>query len=158
MANYLPSWNDGKTKEAILNYVASVTDPNQATFVPVEERIAVFDNDGTLWSERPLYFQGLFAFGRIREMAAEHPEWREEYPFSVVLSDDPAQVAALKTEDFLKIIEATHTGMTAREFRELVADWIMAARHPRFGVPYTEVVFQPMLEAVSYTHLRAHET
>lgn len=154
----LPSWNESDAKQAITDFVMRVTVPGSPDFVPEADRIAVFDNDGTLWSEQPLYFQGVFAFDRIREMTVDHPEWQDEHPFSVVLGNDSEQVAKLQTEDLLKIIQVTHSGMTAREFRFLVSDWVETARHPRFGVPYTEVIYKPMLELLEYLRSKGFQT
>jgi len=154
----LPSWNEGPAKRAIVGFVKRVAEPGSPDYVPESERIAVFDNDGTLWSEQPLYFQGMFAFDQIRRMAADHPEWQEEGPFKAVLSNDPAQLAALGEQDFLQIIEVTHSGMTVREFRQIVNNWVSTARHPRFDVPYTEVVFQPMLELLDHLREKGFQT
>ena len=154
----LASWNEGPAKKAIADFVMRVTVPGSPDFIPESERVAVFDNDGTLWSEQPLYFQGMFAFDQVRRMAADHPEWQEEGPFKAVLSNDPAQLAALGEQDFLQIIEVTHSGMTVREFRQIVNDWVSTARHPRFDVPYTEVVFQPMLELLDHLREKGFQT
>jgi len=150
----LPSWNDGSTKDAIVEFVARVTDPNSPDFVPEAERIATFDNDGNLWSERPVYFQLLFAADRVRELAPDHPEWADTQPFKGVLEGDLEAVAATGHHGLLELVMATHAGMTTVEFEEIVKDWLATARHPELDRPYTELVYQPMLELLDY--LRAH--
>ncbi len=151
----LPSWNDGAAKQAITSFVASVIDPTSATYVEPAERIAVFDNDGTLWAEQPLYFQLLFALDRVRDMAAEHPEWREQQPFKAILDDDREAIGQMSLHDVVQIVMATHAGMTVDEFAASVADWLATARHPRFDQPFTRLAYQPMLELLEY--LRANE-
>jgi phosphoglycolate phosphatase-like HAD superfamily hydrolase len=151
----LPSWNDGPTKQAITQFVAAVTDRNGGGYVEASQRIAVFDNDGTLWAEQPLYFQLLFALDRVRAMAAEHPEWREEQPFKAILEDDREALGRFSKHDIVQIVMATHAGMTVDEFGDGVADWLAAARHPRFDQPFTQMAYQPMLELLDY--LRANE-
>jgi phosphoglycolate phosphatase-like HAD superfamily hydrolase len=150
----LPSWNDGDVKQQILDFVARVTDPAGPDFVPEPERIATFDNDGTLWSEKPVYFQLLFAMDRVRELAPEHPEWKTEQPFKGVLEGDHQAVAATGEHGLLELVMATHTGMTTAEFEQIVESWLATARHPGRDRPYTELVYQPMLELLDY--LRAH--
>jgi len=150
----LASWNDGPSKANISEFVTRVTDARSTDFEPVSERIAVFDNDGTLWAEQPMYFQLAFAIDRVRALAPAHPEWASTPPFSAILSDDPAALAGLTEHHLLEIIAATHSGMTTDEFSQIVADWLATARHPRFDRPYTELVYQPMLELLDY--LRAH--
>lgn len=149
----LPSWNDGSAKEAILGFVARVTTEGSADFVPVAERIAVFDNDGTLWAEQPLYFQGLFALDRVRALAADHPEWRTQEPFQSAIDGDIKKLTAGGQEAVMKVLLAAHAGMTAEEFSRSVSDWLETARHPTTGKPYTAMVYQPMLELLN--HLRA---
>ncbi|MGD8869603.1 MAG: HAD family hydrolase [Gemmatimonadales bacterium] len=151
----LPSWNEGPTKRAITTFVTSVTDPNGPSFVEPPERIAVFDNDGTLWAEQPLYFQLLFALDRVRAMAAEHPDWREQQPFKAILEDDREALSRMSEHDIVQVVMATHAGMTVDEFRSHVADWLATARHPRFDQPFTQMAYQPMLELLEY--LRANE-
>jgi phosphoserine phosphatase len=151
----LPSWNDGPSKQAIVDFVARVTDPASPDHVPPAERIAVFDNDGTLWSEQPMYFQALFAIDRVKAMADEHPEWREMESFRAVLDDDREAVANLDLHDLLKVIMAAHSDITTDEFEAVVEDWLATARHPRFGVAYDQLIYQPMVELLEY--LRAHE-
>ncbi len=151
----LPSWNDGAAKEAITSFVASIIDRSSAMYVEPSERIAVFDNDGTLWAEQPLYFQLLFALDRVRDMAAEHPEWREQQPFKAILEDDREKLGRMSLHDITQIVMATHAGMTVDEFSGQVADWLATARHPRFDQPFTRMAYQPMLELLEY--LRANE-
>ena len=151
----LPSWNDGAAKESITRFVASVIDSNSATYVEPSERIAVFDNDGTLWAEQPLYFQLLFALDRVRDMAAQHPEWGEQQPFKAILEDDREKLGQMSLHDVTQIVMVTHAGMTVDEFSGQVADWLATARHPRFDQPFTRMAYQPMLELLDY--LRANE-
>ncbi len=148
----LPSWNDSNAKTAIVEFVEHVTNQKSADYVAPADRIATFDNDGTLWSEQPMYFQILFALDRVKEMAAQHPEWQDEMPFAAVLKDD---ISKLHTEDLVKIVVATHTGMSVEEFDQAVKQWIKTAKHPVTGKPYTDMVFQPMLELLDY--LRAND-
>lgn len=146
----LPSWNEGPSKQSILDFVKRVTEANGSNFVPPDLRIATFDNDGTLWSEQPVYFQVAFALDRVRAIAQQHPEWKTKEPFKTVLSDDPHALAKLSEKELLLIVAATHSGMTVEQFRQTVLDWIATARHPRFNRPYTDLVFQPMLELLAY--------
>ena len=124
-------------------------------FVPPTERIAVFDNDGTLLSEKPLYFQLLFALDRVRALAGEHPDWKETEPFRAILEDDREAMTSFGEQELVEIVMATHAGMTADEFDDTVVDWLATAMHPRFGVPYTELVYQPMLELLDYLRAAA---
>lgn len=151
----LPSWNEGPARRSILDFVTRTTTAGSRDWVPVPERIATFDNDGTLWTEQPMYFQMIFALDRIKAMASRHPEWRTTEPFRSVLADDRAQLAALGEKGMVEIVAATHTGMTTEEFRKTVLDWLATARHPRFKRPYTDLVYQPMLELLAY--LRANQ-
>ncbi len=146
----LPSWNDGSAKAAIVDFVARVTTEGGADFVPASERIAVFDNDGTLWSEQPLYFQLIFALDRVKALAPQHPEWQSEEPFRSVLANDPKGALAGGEAGLAKLMMATHTGMTTDAFDKIVTDWLATARHPTFQRPYTELVYQPMLELLAY--------
>ncbi len=148
----LPSWNEGATKNSIVKFVEAVTNPESPDFVPVAERIATFDNDGTLWSEQPIYFQVQFALDRVKALAPSHPNWQTEEPFASVLKGD---IKNLHTEDLMKVLYATHTGMNTEEFDEIVKDWIATAKHSVTGRKYPEMVFQPMLELLDY--LRANE-
>lgn len=146
----LPSWNEGPSKRAILRFVDGVTAPDSPQFVPPEERIAVFDNDGTLWPEKPIYFQLVFALDRIKALAKEHPGWARRQPFKAVLEGDMKALAAGGPRAITEVVMATHAGMTTDQFRERVERWIATARHPRFDRPYTELVYQPMLELIDY--------
>jgi phosphoglycolate phosphatase-like HAD superfamily hydrolase len=154
----LPSWNDGAVKKAIIDFVPRVTTPGGPDFVPVDQRIATFDNDGTLWAEQPMYFQIMFAMDRVRALAAQHPGWKKQQPFKAVLGDDRKALAALGEKGFLQIMAATHTGMTSEEFTSIVTEWIATARHPRFNRPYTDLVYQPMLELLAYMRGNAFKT
>ncbi|MEP2026116.1 MAG: HAD family hydrolase [Reichenbachiella sp.] len=151
----LPSWNDGSSKSSIINFVQSSTDSLSSTFVPVEDRIAVFDNDGTLWSEQPMYFQLAFALDQIAKLAPEHPEWYNTEPFKSVLNNDLIAVMKQGEGALLQIIMASHGGMTAGDFEGRVKEWMRTAKHPKFNRPYTDLVFQPMLEVLAY--LRENE-
>ena len=150
----LPSWNEGPSKESILRFVEAVTSEGSAEFVPPLDRIAVFDNDGTLWSEKPFYFQLIFALDRVKALAAQHPEWHEEQPFKSVLEDDMEGFLAGGLKAILDILVVTHGGNTSDEFEQIVLDWIASARHPRTGRLYTEMIYRPMLELLD--HLRAN--
>jgi phosphoglycolate phosphatase-like HAD superfamily hydrolase len=154
-ADPLPSWNDGANKSAIIEFVERVTKKGSADFVPVAERIATFDNDGTLWAEQPLYFQAYFALDRVRAMAAEHPEWRNEEPYKSAIAGDVQGLLATGKPGIIKVFAASHTNMTAEEFSASVREWLATAKHPKTGMPYTSMVFQPMLELLDY--LRANE-
>jgi phosphoglycolate phosphatase-like HAD superfamily hydrolase len=155
----LPSWNEGATKSSIVDFVGRVTKEGGADFVSIPERIATFDNDGTLWAEQPVYFQVAFAFDRIRAMAPQHPEWKDTEPYKSVLAGDDKALAALDEKSLLQIIAATHAGMTTSEFTSIVENWIETARHPpRFVRPYTELVYQPMLELLAYLRANGFKT
>ncbi|ABS68641.1 NapD-like protein [Xanthobacter versatilis] len=154
----LPSWNQGATKAAIVDFVARTSRDGGPDFVPVEDRIAVFDNDGTLWSEQPAYFQAAFAFDRIRALAKDHPEWKDKQPFKAVLEGDMKTLAGAGEKGLLEIVAATHAGMSVSDFGALVTDWITTARHPRFDRPYTDLVFQPMLELLAYLRANGFRT
>lgn len=146
----LPSWTDGPSKQRIVDFVTDVTDPAGEDFVPVNERIATFDNDGTLWSEQPLYFQLLFVLDRIKSLAPEHPEWTNTQPFQAVLENDWEALKAAGAPGLSKLSMAASTGMTTEAFAAIVREWIASARHPTSGKPYTQMVFQPMLELMNY--------
>ncbi|KAB0264443.1 HAD family hydrolase [Microvirga brassicacearum] len=150
----LPSWNDGNAKSAIVEFVKRVTTEGGPDFVPIEERIATFDNDGTLWTEQPNYVQAMFVFDRIAAMAKERPEMKETQPFKAVLEADRATLAALGEQGLVELVTATHSGMSTADFEKTVRDWIATAQHPRFHRPYTALVYQPMLELLA--HLRAN--
>jgi hypothetical protein len=146
----LPSWNDTASRTAILAFVDRVTKPGSPDFVPENERIATFDNDGTLWAEQPMYFQLLFALDRIKTMAPQHPEWKEKEPFASLLKGNVKAALAGGEPAIAQIVIATHTGMTNDAFEAIVRDWIATAKHPVTGRLYTEMVYQPMLELVAY--------
>ena len=150
----LASWNDGTAKQSIVDFVAAVTDKGGSDYVPPAERIAVFDNDGTLWSEKPAYFQLLFAIDRIKALAPQHPEWKTQQPFKAVLENDIKALAASGEKGLIQLVMASHAGMTTDEFEQIVTDWLVKARHPKFKRPYSDLVFQPMLELLA--HLRAN--
>ena len=148
----LPSWNEGDAKRSIVDFVEAVTDPSGPDHVPPGERLAVFDNDGTLWLEQPMYVQLAFALDRIKELAPEHPEWRTTQPFQAVLEGDLAALAGAGLQGLMQIVAATHAGMTSEEFDRTSREWFATARHPRFDRPYTELAYQPMVEVLA--HLR----
>lgn len=154
----LPSWNEAPAKQRILAFVAWVTDESGPDYVPPAERIAVFDNDGTLWSERPVYFQLQFAIDRIKALAPEHPEWKTQQPFRAVLENDREALGAAGEKGLIQLVMTSHAGMTTAEFEEIVKRWIATARHPRFDRPYTDLVFQPMLELLSYLRANGFKT
>ena len=149
-ADVLPSWIDTPSKQAIVAFVDDVTTSGSSNYVPPAERVAVFDNDGTLWSEQPLYFQAIYIFDRIVEISPQHPEWQEQEPFSSVLRGDLESALAGGEHALLEMAMATHAGITVAEFDNSVSNWIQSARHPTTGKPYTEIVFQPMLELLDY--------
>jgi phosphoglycolate phosphatase-like HAD superfamily hydrolase len=154
-ADPLPSWNDTAPKQAITAFVENVTKEGSADFIPIPERIAVFDNDGTLWAEQPMYFQAFFIFDRIKTLAPRHPEWKDKEPFASVLKGDVKAALAGGEKALLEMAMATHAGMTTEEFEKIVTDWLATAKHPTTGKPYTEMVYQPMLELLEY--LRANK-
>jgi phosphoglycolate phosphatase-like HAD superfamily hydrolase len=154
----LPSWNESGPKKAIIDLVTRVTTQGSPDFVPEPERIATFDNDGTLWCEQPFYFQMAFAFDRIKEMAPQHPEWKTKQPFAALLKGDVKTAASAGEKGLLAIIMATHSGMTVTEFDAEVRDWIKTARHPRFKRPYNELIYQPMLEVLTYLRANGFKT
>jgi phosphoglycolate phosphatase-like HAD superfamily hydrolase len=151
----LPSWNDGAAKKSIVAFVEKVIKEGSPDFVKPAERIAAFDNDGTLWAEQPMYFQAIFALDRIKAVAAEHPEWENNEPFKSAIAGDMKGLMATGKEGLAKIMAASHTNMTADEFAESVRNWLKAARHPKSGRPYNQMVYQPMLELLKY--LRANK-
>jgi phosphoglycolate phosphatase-like HAD superfamily hydrolase len=157
-ADPLPSWNDGATKKAIVDFVSRVTRQGGPDFVPPSERIATFDNDGTLWSEQPIYFQLAFALDRVKALAPKHPEWKQEQPFKGIVEGDMKAVAAAGEKGLLEIIGATHAGSTTEAFEKLVTDWMATARHPRLNRPYTDLVFQPMLELLAFLRANGFKT
>ena len=157
-ADPLPSWNDGPAKEAILHFVAKVTKAGSPDFVPVPERIATFDNDGTLWAEQPMYSQLLFALDRVKVLAPKHPEWKDKEPFASLLKGDLKAALAGGEHAIVEIVMATHAGMSTAEFEQIVKDWLAAAKHPRFQRPFTACVYQPMLEVLAYLRANGFKT
>ncbi len=154
LADPLPSWNDTAPKRAIIAFVERATKEGSPDFVPIDERIATFDNDGTLWSEQPMYFQLAFALDRVKALAPQHPEWKEKQPFKAALEGDLKTVFAGGDQALIELLLGTHAGNTTEEFAQTVKDWIETARHPKTGRLYTEMVYQPMLELLAY--LRDH--
>jgi len=157
-ADPLPSWNDTRPKQALIAFVEKVTRAGTPGFVPVDQRIATFDNDGTLWAEKPMYVQLLFVLDRVKALAPQHPEWTTAEPFAGVLKGDIKAVVASGEKGLMKLVAATHAGMTTDEFEKIVADWIAVARHPTTGRPYTQMVYQPMLELLSYLRANGFKT
>jgi phosphoserine phosphatase len=157
-AEPLPSWQDGPARTRILAFVKSVTEPGGRDFVAVPERIAVFDNDGTLWAEQPFYFQGLFIVDRIRAMSATRPEWKTKEPYASLLRGDMKTLAAGGEHAIAQLAMATHSGMSADAFTKIVEDWLLTARHPKTGRPYTEMVYLPMLELLAYLRENGFKT
>jgi phosphoglycolate phosphatase-like HAD superfamily hydrolase len=157
-ADMLPSWNDGSARKAILDFVGRVTDRNSKDYVSRAERIAVFDNDGTLWCEQPMYVQLAFALDRVKALAPDHPEWKDKEPFKSALAGDLTGVAASGKKGLVELFAATHGGMTVEAFGKVVKDWLATARHPRFKRPYTECVYQPMLELLTYLRANGFKT
>ncbi len=151
----LPSWNDGATKSAIIDFVTTVTDENNTDYIPVEDRIATFDNDGNLWSEQPMYFQLMFAMDRIKEMAPNHPEWDTIQPFQAILENDTLALLQSGMHGLAALMMTSHAGMTSEEFSEIVSSWMATSFHPRFNQPYHKMIYQPMLELLTY--LRAND-
>jgi phosphoglycolate phosphatase-like HAD superfamily hydrolase len=157
-ADALPSWAEGKNKQSILDFVAAVTTPGSPAFVAPADRISVFDNDGTLWAEQPMYFQLMFALDRIKILAPQHPEWKDQEPFASLLKGDTKAALAGGDSVIQQILAATHTGMTTDEFEQIVRDWLATARHPKTGRLYTEMVYQPMLELLAYLRANGFKT
>jgi len=154
----LPSWNDTGPKKAIIAFVEKVTKEGSPDFVPVPERIATFDNDGTLWAEKPVPFQLLFAVEQVKQLAPQHPEWKTKEPFASLLKGDLARVAATGEKGLMEIVTATHAGMTTDEFSRSVQEWIASAKHPKTGRLLTAMVYQPMLELLAYLRANGFKT
>jgi phosphoserine phosphatase len=154
----LPSWNDGATKQAILRFVARVTREGGPDYVPPPERIATFDNDGTLWSEQPIYFQFQFGFDRVRAMSIQHPEWKERQPFKAVIDNDAKALSEIGQRGILQIIADSHGGMMTEVFAGTVAEWLGSARHPRFNRPYDKLVYLPQIELLQYLRANGFKT
>ncbi|MFT3685317.1 MAG: HAD family hydrolase [Phycisphaerales bacterium] len=158
IAATLPSWNDGPSRRAIIAFVNRVTTEGGSDFVPPAERIAVFDNDGTLWCEQPAYFQLFFVMDRVKTLAPQHPEWKETEPFKSVLAGDMKAALGSGEKGIAQLLAATHAGMTTEEFSKTVGDWIATACHPQTGKPYTDMVYQPMLELLAYLRTNGFKT
>lgn len=154
----LPSWNEGASKKAIIDFVTKTTTKGNGNFVPVTDRIACFDNDGTLWSEQPLYFQLAFAIDRVKAMAPQHPEWKTTQPFQALLQGDLKTLFGGGKKSLAQIIVATHSGMTADDFEKTVKDWIATAKHPITKKSYSEMVYQPMIELLNYLRANDYKT
>ena len=157
-ADPLPSWNDTASKKAIVAFVQGTTTAGSPDFVPVPERIAVFDNDGTLWAEQPMYVQAFFMIDRVKVLAPQHPEWKTKEPFASLLKGDMKGVAAAGEKGAIEMLAATHTGMTTEEFNRTVSEWIATVRHPTTGKLCTEMVYQPMLELLAYLRANGFKT
>lgn len=157
-ADPLPSWNEGPAKRSVLDFVTAVTRDGSPDFVPETERIATFDNDGTLWVEQPMYTQLAFTLARVKALAPEHPEWKEKQPFKAALEGDMKTLEGLGERGIVELGMATHAGMTTAEFENSVAAWLATARHPRFKRPYTELVYLPMLEVLAYLRASGFQT
>lgn len=154
----LPSWNDGPNKQAIVEFVSGVTKEGGPHFIPVPQRIATFDNDGTLWSEQPIYFQFAFALDRVKALGPSHPEWKTQQPFKAVLDGDMKALVASGEKGLAELIMATHTGMTTDEFTSTVCEWLATAKHPTQKRAYTQLVYQPMLELLAYLRQNGFKT
>jgi phosphoglycolate phosphatase-like HAD superfamily hydrolase len=154
----LPSWNDGPTKAQIIDFVRAVSDPDDPAFVEPGERIATFDNDGTLWVEQPIYAEMAFALHRVKDLARVHPEWKTQQPFKAVIEGDKDALVESGSRGLAEIVVASHTGMSATLFDTIVTEWVRDARHPRFEQPYTELVYQPQLELLRYLEANGFKT
>jgi len=154
----LPSWNDGLAKQAILQFVRDTTDSSSPRFVPPGQRIAAFDQDGTTWVEQPIYPQWVFAVDQVKKLAAKNPKLAAAKSFKAVASGNWAAIAALTSNDLERILVAAHTGVTVEQFQAIVKDWIATAKHPRFNRPYTDLVYQPMLEVMSLLRANGYKT
>jgi hypothetical protein len=157
-ADPLPSWNEGPTKQSIIEFVEKVTTEGSPDFVPVEDRIATFDNDGTLWVEQPMYTQLAFALDRVKTLAPQHPDWKTTQPYKSVLDGDVQGLLAMGDKALLAIVATTHAGMTSDDFEKIVTDWVATAKHPRFKRLYTECVYQPQLELLAYLRADGFKT
>jgi phosphoserine phosphatase len=154
----LPSWNDGAAKKAILAFVKETTEKSSPKYVEAKDRIATFDQDGTLWTEHPLYGQAMFALERVGQLAPQHPEWKDKQPFKAILERDHEAMGKFNEQDWMEIIAATHAGMSTEEFQALVKDWLAKAKAPRFDRPYTDLVYEPMLEVMKYLREKGFRT
>lgn len=158
ISNPLPSWNNNQAKQNIISFVEKVTDKNSPNYVAPSERIAVFDNDGTLWSEQPLYFQAFFILDRLKTMAGDHPEWREKMPYKAILTGNQQEINQFSIQDLSKLIAVTHADITTEEFNKIASDWLNTAKHSRFHRLYKECVYQPMLELLDYLKTKDFKT
>jgi len=157
-ADPLPSWNDTDSKKAIVTFVEKVTKPGSADFVPVPERIATFDNDGTLWGEQPMYVQLQFAIDRVKALAPDHPEWKTQQPFKKLFAAPGDELVPVTEKELMQVVMVSHAGMSTEEFERIVTDWISTARHPKTGRLYTQMVYQPMLELLAYLRANGFKT
>src|SRR5690349_2291255 len=157
-ADPLPSWNDGQAKQSILNFIAATTKEGSLDFVPPAQRVVTFDNDGTLWCEHPMYVQLVFALDRVKALAPLHPEWKDKQPFRAALEGDLKTLAASGERGLAELVMTSHAGMTSEEFTKIVTDWLATARDPRFKRPYTELVYQPMIELLAYLRANGFKT
>lgn len=157
-ADPLPSWNEGIAKRSIIDFVNRVTQPGSPDFVVPEQRIATFDNDGTLWSEQPMYFQLFFVIDRVKALAPKNPAWKTQQPFKAVLENDMQALVALGEKGLLELVMATHAGNTTEEFEQTIKVWLSTAKHPKTGRPYTDLVYQPMLEVLAYLRANGFKT
>ena len=157
-ADPLPSWSDGAAKKAITDFVKTTTDKGSPNFVPPEDRVATFDQDGTTWVEQPMYSQVLFTFDRVAELAPQHPEWKTKMPFKAIVTGDKEAMAKFSMKDVEVLLAATSTGMTPDAFQAIVRDWMAKAKHPRFDKPYSQMVYQPMLEVMKYLRDNGYRT
>ena len=157
-ANPLPSWNDGPSKQQILKFVSDVTMPGSSAFVPDEDRIAVFDNDGTLWCEQPLYFQFAFMLDQLKAAAPKHPEWKDNAAFKALVTKDEKALAAMGMKPVLQLLAVANTGMTVAQYEQSIRDWLKTAKHPRFERPYTDLVYKPMQELLAYLRSNGFKT
>jgi hypothetical protein len=158
LADPLSSWNESQAKQTIVEFVRTVTDKSSPQYVPREQRIATFDNDGTLWAEQPIYFQGFFALDRVKALAPKHPEWKERQPFKAVIENDTKALLASGEKGVMEVAMASHAGVTTEEFERIVKDWLSSAKHPRFNRPFTDLVYQPMLELLAYLRENGFKT
>jgi hypothetical protein len=157
-ASPLASWNDGQGKQTILDFVRVTTNQSSKAFVPPEDRVATFDQDGTLWVEHPIYTQAVFALYRVHAMAPQHPEWQRQEPFKAILSNDPAALGKFTERDWFEIVVATHSGMSTEAFQNMVWQWLEGAKDPRFKRPFTDLVYQPMREVMEYLRANGFRT
>ena len=156
--NPLPSWNEGNNKQTIINFVESISDPENSNYVAPALRIATFDNDGTLWAEKPLYFQAVFTLSRIRDLAPNYPEWKEKQPFKAVLENDQEYLENIAVNELLEMVRVTHAGMSQQEFDQEAKQFLNTVKHPRFQKLYKQVIYQPMLELIAYLQAKEFET